>query len=52
MLFIFSRMTQFMCSYTQTHLLCPGKNDIFLQKVSIIKVFEDDGDTRQQLDLM
>lgn len=37
---------------THTHLLCPGKYDVFLQQVRIVQVFEDDGNARQQLDLM
>lgn len=39
-------------SSLQTDLLCPGKDDVFLQKVSIVQVFEDDGDARKQLDLV
>lgn len=38
--------------HTHTHLLCPGKYDVFLQQVRIVQVFEDDGNARQQLDLM
>lgn len=34
------------------HLLCPGKNDIFLQQVSVVQVFKDDRNTRQQLNLV
>lgn len=39
-------------THTHTHLLCPGKYDVFLQQVRIVQVFEDDGNARQQLDLM
>lgn len=34
------------------HLLRPGKNDVLLQQVSVVQVFEDDGNTWQELDLM
>lgn len=37
---------------SETHLLCPGKNDIFLQQVGVVQVFEDDGNARQQLNLV
>lgn len=33
-------------------LFCPGKNDVLLQQVSIVQVFEDDGNSWKQLDLM
>lgn len=39
-------------STLQTDLLCPGKDDVFLQQVCVVQVFEDDGDARQQLDLV
>lgn len=42
----------YLLSPTHTHLLCPGKYDVFLQQVRIVQVFEDDGNARQQLDLM
>lgn len=37
---------------SETHLLCPGKNDIFLQQVGVVQIFEDDGNARQQLNLV
>lgn len=40
------------CTESHAHLLCPGEYDILLQQVSIVQVFEDDGNTSQQLDLM
>lgn len=33
-------------------LLCPGKDDVLLQKVSVVQVFEDDGNSWQELDLV
>lgn len=37
---------------SHTDLLCPGEDDVFLQQVCVVKVLEDDGNARQQLDLM
>lgn len=34
------------------YLLSPREYDVFFQQVSVIQVFEDDGDTGQQLTLM
>lgn len=36
----------------QSNLLGPGEDDVFLQQVCVVQVFEDDGNTRQQLDLV
>lgn len=33
-------------------LLCPGQDDVLFQQVSVVQVFQDDGNTWEQLDLM
>lgn len=35
-----------------SYLLGPGEYDVFFQQVCVIQVFENDGDTGQQLTLM
>lgn len=36
----------------QAHLLRPGENDVLLQQVGVVELFKDDGNARQQLDLV
>lgn len=35
-----------------THPLCPGEDDVLLQQIGVVHIFQDDGDARQKLDLM
>lgn len=35
-----------------THPLSPGEDDVLLQQVGVVQILQDDGDARQQLDLM
>lgn len=39
-------------SLTNSHLFCPGEYHVLLQQVRVVQVFEDDGNSWKQLDLM